>query len=134
MGTCRMSAGSGDVGRSVDWIHVGACAVGAYGIVNEPGLVTRGSEQQEQKWQLGAHSPPETSVGQLSSQPTSSQIADSPLRLNVSSAKNATKTTLCTSQVFHMALGGVQSQGARHFYLARDRTFLSSVDKHVGAS
>lgn len=101
MGTCRMSASSGEGGRSLDWIHAEACATGAYGVVIEPGLMTLGSEQHEQKWQFGAHSPPDTSVGQLSSQSASPQIAASPLTLNVSRPKNTISTARRTARVFH---------------------------------
>ncbi len=61
-----MSAGSGD-GRRFIWpIHGIPCAGGATrATVVEP--ATLGREQQVQKWQFGAHSPPERSPGQLSS-------------------------------------------------------------------
>jgi hypothetical protein len=139
MGTCRMSAGSGDVGRSLDWSQVEASATGAYGVVIEPGLVTRGSEQHEQKWQFGAHPPPERSVGQLSSQSASPQIAARPLTLNVSKAKKTMRTARRTARVFHGTLRGVRAVGSvatcveirEQFSRARRKTIgLGTVDNH----
>ena len=106
MGTCRMSAGSGAIGRSLNWIQAARSAKGLYAVA-ATGLVTFGREQHEQKWQFGAQSPPETSVGQRSSQSTSPQSADNPLTLKVSRARNATNTAFCTSAVFHTTSGDV---------------------------
>lgn len=96
MGTCRISAGSGDVGRAQDWIQVDPRA-GGVNVVAEPVLVNFGREQHEQKWQFGEHWPPETSVGQVSSQSASPQIIARPLTSNVSKAKKVINTARRTA-------------------------------------
>ena len=82
-----MSAGSGDGTSSVARTQEVARARGSTR-TTPPGAATFGSEQHEQEWQFGGHWPPETSVGQLSSQGPSPQSAANPLTSKVSSVKN----------------------------------------------
>ena len=91
MGTCRMSAGSGEDRRSLERIQEVTSAGGATNVTAAVSS-TFGREQQEHAWQLGAHSPPEASAGQSSSQAGSPQSAASPLTSNVSSASSTTMT------------------------------------------
>jgi hypothetical protein len=101
-----MSAGSGDAGQSIGCRQNVECDAGATR-PTDPGRVPCGSEQHEQKWQFGAHWPPETSVGQLSSQDASPQIADRPLTLNVSNAKKTISKPARISVTFAWNPSGV---------------------------
>jgi hypothetical protein len=82
-----MSAGSGDETGSIERVHAVDRTVG-FTSATAVDAAPLGSEQHEQKWQFGAHGPPDASVGQPSSHDVSPQIADNPLASNVSSAKN----------------------------------------------
>ena len=91
-----MSAGSGEGRRVKDPIQRCGRSAGAINVATAD-AVTRGSEQQLQKWQLGGHWPPEASVGQGSSQAGSSHSAPSPLTSNVSSVRKTTIAARRTS-------------------------------------
>ena len=92
-----MSAGSGRRRRVGRADPGGAREGGLQTTATDAGRVTFGSEQQLQKWQFGAHCPPDASDGQSSSHAESPQIAASPLTSNVSSARNRTRTARRTA-------------------------------------
>ena len=95
-----MGAGSGDGGLSLDDRQDEGRDDGATRrAAGAP--VTFGNEQQLQKSQLGEHWPPETSVGQLSSQDASPQIAARPLTSNVSSVRITTRAARRKTPVSH---------------------------------
>jgi hypothetical protein len=95
-----MSAGSGEGRPSVDRIQE-VPRDGGVKRVTAVSPATLGSEQQLQKWQFGGHCPPETSVGQLSSQGPSPHSAASPLMSNVSRARKTIRTARRTPTVSH---------------------------------
>jgi hypothetical protein len=124
-----MSAGAGGVRPSLERIHDVSCAGGAIrATVAEP--VTFGSEQQLQSWQFGGHWPPETSVGQLSSQSVSSQRADSPLTLNVSSARKTTTRARRTEPGLHR-LASIARLGALEARLFTVKDAIAVIDDYA---
>ena len=66
-------------------------------VTAEAGRVKVGSGLQLQKWQLGAHCPPDASDGHSSLHAESPQIAASPLTSKVSKARNSTRTARGTA-------------------------------------
>src|SRR5688572_23984140 len=85
-----MSAGSGDGGPSMEPTQ-DAPSTGSTSGTAACDAVTFGKEQQLQEWQFGAQSPPDASVGQLSSQGGSPQSTASPLTSKVSVIRNTSR-------------------------------------------
>lgn len=98
-----MSAGSGVIRASLDPVQDVARNTGATSVVIVEG-VTWGSEQQLQEWQFGGHCPPDTSVGQLSSQPASPTSEERPLTSKVRKARKTTSAARRTAPVSHGAI------------------------------
>src|SRR6185295_15822129 len=113
-GTCRIAAGSGDVGVSVAVIQLARAKAGFRSAAVEAGRVNVGSGLQLQKWQFGAHCPPDPSEGQSSSHAESPHIAARPLTSKVNSTRTARGTPRVSHRTLERARTRVNLSGPHH--------------------